>query len=138
MYIVTSQEGANVTHIVGKLDNVLQKVADHRQEVMSNVVVLSPEHDSQASASQPHLRKRRSADVTGQRPMSSVAPAPHPTPLKERIEKMRLSVTDQAVPLVSYSRSPSQERGRQRKHSASPSTAESSGEHHPTSEEAGV
>ena len=138
MYIILPQEGANVTHIVGKLDHVLQKVVDNRQEVMSNAVILSPEHDTQTSVSQPYLRQRSSVDVSDQRPTSSVTPAPHPTPRRERIEKMRLSVTDQVSPQVSYSSiSPSQERRRQRKHSPASSTAESSGEEHrPISEEA--
>ena len=128
------QEGANVTHIVGKLDNVLQKVADNRQEVISNAVVLSP----QVSSSQLYQRQRSSVDATGLNPPSGVGVVTtHPTPLKERIEQMRLSVSEQGAPQVSYSRSPSRDQERNRKSS---SITGSSGEHQlpGTAEEASV
>lgn len=117
-----------MTHIVGKLDSVLQKVADHRQEVMNTVVITSPTSDSNdqlardgvPSPQTVTLRKHISVDgsVT-----DSMAP---PTPLRERIQNMRLSVsslTDQGSNFNSLNRE------RKRKKSPAPSSAESSGEH---------
>lgn len=132
--IISFQEGANVTHIVGKLDNVLQKVADHRQEVMNTIVLSSP-HDAQPSPSSvgyqrqrssvdaSHQRQRSSLDVTGQ-----YVAMTHPTPLKDRIQKMRESISDQEAQ-VSYQRSPSQDRDVLRQRTSLASTGGSSGEH---------
>ena len=79
-----------MTHIVGKLDSVLQKVADHRQEVMTSIIAVSPTdgHEQTDSSQTVVLRKRSSVDVSGE----TVVMAP-PTPLRERIQNMRLSVT---------------------------------------------
>ena len=69
MYVhVCVQEGANVTHIVGKLDGVLQKVTE--QQSLLN---------SQTEQNGGH-KARMSVDHTG-----SVVTVP----LKERIEKVR-------------------------------------------------
>ena len=106
-----------MTHIVGRLDNVLQKVADHRQEMM-NTIVTSPQHNAPSPSA--HGRQRNSLEVSGQH--QATAESPHPTPLKKKIEEMRRSITDQDNS-VFYSRSSSQESG-QRKRSSIPSMLE--------------
>lgn len=98
------QEGANVTHIVGKLDHVLQKVADHRQEVMINTLAVSPQPNGKPVPQ----RQRSSVDASagghssgasGYSPGAS-GHSPEVTvtrraPLKERIERLRVSVSEQ-------------------------------------------
>ena len=118
-----------MTHIVGKLDSVLQKVADHRQEVMTNMVVTSPTankgHDPGQDNDDPSpqsvtLRKRSSVDGNVTDSMASV------TPLRDRIQNMRLSVS--SIP-EQNSNFNSLNRERRRKRSPASSTVESSGEH---------
>ena len=128
------QEGANVTHIVGKLDSVLQKVADHRQEVMTNVVLVSPpaghaQHSPSPSAN--YQRQRSSLDVSGQ--YTGIIATAHPTPLKERIQQMRLSISEQENQLLSSQVSVNERDMQRSSRSSLPSTAESSGEHLPSS-----
>ena len=128
----TLQEGANVTHIVGKLDSVLQKVADHRQEVMNTMVITSPtpngsDQGQDGSGPSPQtltLRKHSSVD--------EVSIADSVTPLRERIQNMRLSVSSENDPSQSNFNSLNRER-RRKKSPASSSMGESSREY-PTKE----
>ena len=115
-----------MTHIVGKLDSVLQKVADHRQEVMNTTVVTSPTangHDQgqngDPSPQTVTLRKHSSVDGSITENLASVAP------LRERIQNMRLSVSS----VTDQNNFNSLNRERRRKRSPASSTVESSGEH---------
>ena len=116
-----------MTHIVGRLDNVLQRVADHRQEMMNTINVTSPQHSNQRdsasnprdSASSAQLRQRHSLDVSG----GGNQAEGHPTPLRQRIEQLRQSVAEEDATTTVLTDSSSQE-GRGRKRSSVPSMAE--------------
>ncbi len=114
-----------MTHIVGKLDSVLQKVADHRQEVMNNIVVTSPtandhEQDDNPSPHTATLRKHSGVDSSSIEGVASVAP------LRERIQNMRLSVSSLTDNQNNFN---SLNRERRRKKSPASSIVESSGEY---------
>ena len=119
-----------MTHIVGKLDSVLQKVADHRQEVINTMVVTSPtpngSNQGQDGGSDPSpqnvtLRKHSSVD--------GVSIADSVTPLRQRIENMRLSVSSENDPSQSNFNSLNRGERRRKKSPASSSMGESSGEY---------
>lgn len=115
-----------MTHIVGKLDSVLQKVADHRQEVINTMVVTSPtpngSNQGQDGSSDPSpqtvtLRKHSSVD--------RVSVADSVTPLRERIQNMRLSVSSENDPSQSNFNSLNRERRRKK----SPASSSMGGEY---------
>lgn len=113
-----------MTHIVGRLDNVLQRVADHRQEMMNTINVTSPQHSNpRDSASSAQLRQRHSLDVSGGHQGESLSQG-HPTPLRQRIEQLKQSVSEEDATTATAMMDASSQERRGRKRSSVPSIAE--------------
>lgn len=102
------QEGANVTHIVGKLDGVLRGIADHRNKAAN-----AANHTSQPDNLQDRIQKVRVSvsdqgnaqerEQTISERKNKVPNAAIPTSHQQnkRINKVRNSVPDQAISVES-------------------------------------
>ena len=105
-----------MTHMVGKLDSVVQMVVDHRQQVKSNMVITSPTANGQDHPSPQTVTLRKHSSVDG----SSIDSMLSVTPLRERIQNMRLSVSSVTDNQNDFN---SLNRERRRKKSPVPSTS---------------